>query len=71
MSEDFNQKAKELILRYRDDPLLFVQELMKPTKVISEQQESLLRAVAKPGAKVSVRSGHGTGKTTTQAWLVL
>ncbi len=60
---------KEKMSLYRQDPEVFVREILKgePTK----QQIELLQAVAKPGAKVSVRSGHGTGKTTTMAWLVL
>ena len=69
--DDFLAKARELVLRYRDDPVLFVQEVLRPGKAISDQQRSLLSAMAAPGAKVSVRSGHGTGKTTTLAWLVL
>ena len=40
---------------------------VKPTK----HQEDLLYAASKPGARVSVRSGHGTGKTTALAWLIL
>ena len=61
--------VKEKMSLYRQDPEVFVREILKgePTK----QQIDLLQAVAKPGAKVSVRSGHGTGKTTPMAWLVL
>ena len=35
------------------------------------QQTAILQAIAPPGAKVSVRSGHGIGKTTAAAWTVL
>ena len=57
------------ILRYRNDPVLFVREVVGVEP--SDQQIELLQAVAKPGAKVSVSSGHGTGKSTVLAWLVL
>lgn len=55
--------------RFRTDPVYFVQSVfgVDPTP----QQKSLLDAVAEPGARVSVRSGHGTGKTTTLAWMAL
>lgn len=55
--------------RFRDEPLYFVQSVfgVNPT----EQQRRLLEAVARPGARVTVRSGHGTGKTTALAWLAL
>lgn len=53
----------------RDDPALFVRTVLsaEPTP----QQEALLRAAAAPGARLAVRSGHGTGKTTALAWLAL
>jgi hypothetical protein len=54
---------------WRKDPSLFVRTVLKAEP--TEQQDKLLKAVALPGAKVSVKSGHNTGKTTTEAWLVL
>lgn len=62
-------KAVDLLARFRQDPAFFVEIVLgaKPTK----QQRKLLDAMAKPGAKVSVRSGHGTGKSTVLSWLVL
>ena len=55
--------------RYQLEPWTFVKEQLgaKP----SWQQMELLKAVAQPGAHVTVKSGHGTGKTTTLAWLIL
>ena len=35
------------------------------------QQKELLDGYAEPGAKVTVRSGHGTGKTGGLAWIIL
>ena len=62
---DIKQKFRE----YRENPLLCVKEVMgaNPTK----QQTALLLGLSKPGSKISVRSGHGTGKTTTLAWAIL
>lgn len=34
----------------------------------SSQQGEMLEAYAEPGAKVTIRSGHGTGKTAGLAW---
>lgn len=66
---------RELIDRYKNDPLLFVRQVIKP-KIISNDQESFLRAVGdackgKGKPYISVVSGTGTGKTATLAWLVL
>lgn len=59
---------KKKIPQWRKDPVKFVKEVWgaEPT----EQQKQFLRAIAKPGAKVSVKSGHGTGKTTGLAWII-
>lgn len=55
--------------RWRDSILDFVVECLdvEPTK----QQEAALVAFSKPGAHVSIRSGHGTGKSTMFAWVAL
>jgi len=41
--------------------------LVKPSK----QQLKVIRAIDKGARKISIRSGHGTGKTTLLAWIVL
>jgi hypothetical protein len=58
-----------VISRWRDDPVLFVEEGLGATP--TEQQKKLLRAIAKPGAHVSATSGHGVGKSSVLAWIVL
>jgi len=58
----------ERFAAYKQDPVLFVKEMFCVTP--TAQQEQLLRAIAKPGAKVSVRSGHGTGKSTAASWCI-
>ena len=48
-----------------DDPGLFAREILKLTP--TEQQAEFFAALARPGARVAVRSGHGTGKSTALA----
>ena len=55
--------------RFQADPVYGVQSLFGVTP--TPQQCELLNAAAVPGAHVTVRSGHGTGKTTSLAWLIL
>ena len=63
------QEVAALFRKWRGDAVCFVQEVLGVDP--SEQQAELLTEASKPGAKVSVSSGHGTGKTTSLAWLVL
>ncbi len=57
------------IIRYRSDVVAFVREVIHAEP--DEDQEAILRAIAEPGSRVSVKSGHGTGKTATLAWAIL
>lgn len=52
---------QRLAIRYRNDRVKFAVEVMghKP----SWQQRDVLQAVDRPGSRVSVASGHGTGKS--------
>lgn len=56
------------ILKYKDDPVGFVRVVIEaePTR----EQLEILEAV-KENRLVSVRSGHGIGKSTSLAWLIL
>jgi phage terminase large subunit len=54
---------------WRRDPVAYVGQRFGATP--TGQQQQILHAIAPPGAKVSVRSGHGIGKTTCAAWIVL
>lgn len=58
----------KLILRYRDNPVLFVEELFgaKP----APEQIMMLESV-KTNRMTAVKAGHGVGKTTTLAWVIL
>lgn len=67
MSE--RDELRALMLAFQKDAGLFVRKVLGVTP--TKQQQALLDAVSKPGARVSVKSGHGTGKTTALAWCVL
>ena len=60
---------EEFVLRYRDDPVLFVKEVLGATPY--DYQAEFLDALASGERKMSVRSGHGTGKSTTSSWAML
>ena len=60
---------KEFLLRYRNDPVAFVQHVLKVEP--DPWQAELLNAVKDGERKISVRSGHGVGKSTTSAWVML
>ena len=55
-------------MRSKNNPLLFVTDVLGATP--EPWQAAALEAVGKHD-RVSIRSGHGVGKTTLQAWLVL
>ena len=55
--------------RYAGDPARFAMEVQGI--IVSSQQRQLYAGVAKSRARVSVASGHGTGKTTSIANIVL
>ncbi len=60
---------QELILYYQTHPVEFCRDVIsfEPT----DQQIQLIFAINNPGAWVSTKSGHGTGKTSTIACLGL
>jgi len=55
--------------RYQPDPVLFVQEVLGVDP--DEWQIKFLRAIARGDRKISVRSGHGVGKSTASSWAML
>lgn len=60
---------KEKLKQWRAEPGRFVREVIGAEP--SAQQDAILAAVAKPGARVTVKSGHGTGKSCALSWLLL
>ena len=55
--------------RYHDDPVLFVREVLGVDP--DTWQTLFLEAVARGDRKISVRSGHGVGKSTASSWAML
>lgn len=55
--------------RYRDEPVLFVEEVLGATP--DEWQALFLRAIARGERRISARSGHGVGKSTAAAWAAI
>jgi hypothetical protein len=64
-----NNPFIEFIKLYRNDPNKFVKEVLGVEP--DEWQEDFLNAVATGERKISIRSGHGVGKSTTASWAML
>jgi len=60
---------EQFIEAYSDDPVRFVQEMLGATPF--DYQSEFLMAIASGERKMSVRSGHGSGKSTTASWAML
>jgi len=60
---------KEFLLRYRNDPVAFVEHVLKVKP--QAWQAELMQAVCEGERKLSIRSGHGVGKSTAASWLML
>jgi hypothetical protein len=59
----------EFALRYRNDPVLFVREVLNAEP--DTWQVEFLNHIAAGKRRISVRSGHGVGKSTASAWAML
>jgi hypothetical protein len=64
-----NNPFIEFIKLYRNDPNKFVKEVLGVEP--DEWQKDFLDAVATGERKISIRSGHGVGKSTTASWAML
>jgi len=60
---------REFQQRYLNDPVLFVKEILKLTP--DPWQEEVLTWVASGERRISVRSGHGVGKSSCASWLMI
>ncbi len=58
-----------ILAEWREDPVRFVKEALK-VEYIAPWQEEALGLVAS-SSRVAIRSGHGVGKSTFLAWLIL
>lgn len=68
MSEARNP-LEDFIAAYGQDPVAFVQEVLGATPL--PYQAEFLDAIASGERRISVRSGHGTGKSTAASWAML
>lgn len=59
----------EFVNRYYSDPVLFVREVLGAEP--DAEQSQVLRWIAAGERRISVRSGHGVGKTTVLAWAIV
>jgi hypothetical protein len=71
MSVSSNQKNSfiDFLEMYRNDPVLFVKNVLGATP--QPWQENFLRAVARGERRISVRAGHGVGKSTACSWALI
>jgi len=63
-----------VVATYRDRPVAFVQDLLvkgTPGFVIEDWQKRFLKAVARGERRISVRAGHGVGKSAACAWAMI
>lgn len=60
---------EDFILAYRNDPVAFVRNVLGAEP--QPWQEDLLRAVARGERRISVRAGHGVGKTVGVSWAII
>ena len=59
----------EFTQRYARNPTLFVREVLGVEPL--DYQAEFLEAIASGERKISIRSGHGTGKSTAASWAML
>jgi phage terminase large subunit len=62
------EQALESLQRWRRDPVLFVRQALG-AEPLEWQAEALTKLRAR--RRLSVRSGHGVGKTTVEAWAII
>jgi len=73
MEEDLSSALadtlRSVIVSYAGDPVGFVRVVLGAEP--DEWQEDLLRAIAAGTRRISVRAGHGVGKSTVCAWALI
>lgn len=75
MSNFPTEQFQELLLRWRDDPVVFVREAFRgdpsfPAPEPEEWQKEALRAL-RDHDRIAVASGNGVGKTSFLSWAIL
>lgn len=69
--DELARLAEQLAARYYNAPFAFIREMFRSKPVPTKQQEQLIRALGRGDRKVSIRSGRGTGKSSSIAWLAI
>ncbi|CAB5170837.1 Phage terminase large subunit [uncultured Caudovirales phage] len=69
MSSNQKNSFIDFLEMYRNDPVLFVKNVLGATP--QPWQEDFLRAVARGERRISVRAGHGVGKSTACSWALI
>jgi phage terminase large subunit len=64
-----NNPFVEFVKLYKNNPVRFVREVLNTTP--DTWQVEFLNHIAKGNRRISVRSGHGVGKSTAAAWAML
>lgn len=67
--KDLSSLYADFVAAYRDEPVLFVTEVLGADPL--PWQREFLMHVARGERRISVRAGHGVGKSTACAWLLL
>ena len=62
--------GKFIVDRYRDDAVLFAQEVLGVEK-LEEWQEQVLTGLSEGEQRIAVGSGHGVGKTALTSFIIL
>jgi hypothetical protein len=70
-SEDLltNNPFVEFVKLYKNNPVLFVKEVLNTEP--DPWQVEFLNHIASGNRRISVRSGHGVGKSTASAWAMI
>lgn len=68
MAETLISAFDSFLLRYQNDPVLYVREVLGAEP--DPGQLRVLRAYQARKRRIGVRSGHGVGKTTVLAWII-
>jgi len=69
MNEPIQNPFVNFIKKYRNDPVSFVRNVFKAEP--DEWQTRFLEAISDNNRRISVRSGHGVGKSTAASWAML
>lgn len=69
MSQPTSNPFIEFLNKYKNDPVLFCQNVLGVEP--DDWQKELMMAIADGERKISVRSAHGVGKSSVASWIML